>query len=557
MLMKLAFVCSAALLVGFRANVLLGSLTAERGPISFRATLRSDPVSANGVTSVIADVGSDRYRFVGRGFEGAAFRNLQAGERMIGRGSIRSVPLRSWRIAKGLVGDIDVASISYTSRGSLVARFCNALRRTLLASARHFEPTDRALFSGFVLGDAREQRVWVTDEFRASGLTHLLVVSGQNVAFVLALLKPLLGRFRRQPRLVLVLGVLALFAAVTRFEPSVQRAAVMAALSSGSLTLGRPQGTLRILAATVCVLLMYNPLLAWSVGFGLSVGACTGLAVLTPRLECLLRGPTFLRGPLATTIGAQAGASLVMVPIFGGVPVVSLLANLVALPAAEPIMTWGIAVGMPAGLLSRFLGQWPARVVHVPTQWCLWFVRVVARISAQLPLGNVTLVHCGIGLVLLLAMKRRASKSVVATLGILLFAIPAIVGWITPPPKGGGEGGSFVLFGVEGRVARHVDVLILDHGTYSLDVLAELRHERIRAIDLVIVRSGGRLQRDVLQAIEARHDIGAVLVAERSFAGPARPVIEARTQMIVRAGRQLVEVEAIDSGRLQVRVSPR
>lgn len=552
--LKLTMVCVAALAVGIRSTAMLGGLSAESGPISFRATLRTDPVSTNGVTSVVADVGGDRFRFLGRGLAGASFRNLEAGEQMVGRGRVRAVPLRSWRVARGLDGDISVESISDTTEGTRITQFCNGLRRTLLGSARHFDSTDRALFSGFVLGDARDQPVWVSEEFRAAGLTHLLVVSGQNVAFVLAMLKPLLSRVRRNLRLVLVICVLMLFATLTRFEPSVQRAAVMAALSSGALTVGRPQGTLRILATTVCVLLFYNPLLAWSVGFGLSVGACAGLAILTPRLEAILRGPRILRSPLATSIGAQAGASLVMVPIFGAVPVVSVLANLVALPAAEPIMSWGIAVGVPAGLVSRVLGQWPAQVVHIPTQLCLGWVRFVARIAGQLPLGNVTLLHCAIAVVLVFAMKRRASTLVLVAVTSLLFALPAGFSWFTAPPSDGQRAGSITVFGVGGRVNRHVDVLVLDHGTFPAEVLHQLRRDRIRAIDLVVVRSGGRLQREVLRAIAARHDVGAVLAGERAFAGPVRPFIEARTEMVIRAGQHLVVVDSINDARLQLRV---
>ena len=85
----------------------------------------------------------------------------------------------------------------------------------------------RALLAGLVLGDDRDQPAVLRDAFSAVGLTHLLAVSGQNVAFVLAAAGPLLRRLRLGPRLAAVLVLLAFFALVTRFEPSVLRAAVM------------------------------------------------------------------------------------------------------------------------------------------------------------------------------------------------------------------------------------------------------------------------------------------------------------------------------------------
>ena len=553
---KLAIVCLLVLVVGARSSSRLRDLSVDSGPISFRATLRTDPISANGASSVIADVGGDRYRFLARGLPGAAIRGLQAGDVMEGRGSIRLVSKRSWRVAKHLVADVDVRSIDRTAKGTLLVRSTNGLRDALLASADHFAPTDRALFAGFVLGDARDQPVWVTDEFRAAGLTHLLVVSGQNVAFVLAVLQPVLVRLRRRWRFVATLAVLALFAMVTRFEPSVQRAGVMAALSCGALSVGRPQGTLRILAVTVCVLLIFDPLLAWSVGFGLSVGACAGLAIVTPRLVPFLRGPKFLREPLATTIGAQVGASVVMVPIFGGLPVVSVLANLLALPAAEPIMSWGIAVGLPAGFAGRFIGDWPARLAHVPTQLCLNWVRFVARTCAQIPLGTISMMHVGFAAMLATAWRLRVRRSARVMICVLGLLVPASIDWFTAPRSSGAGiavADAATGLGADGRVVRRLDVLVVDHGAYVFDVLEGLRRERIRTIDLVVIRSGGRPQRDLVRAIRARHTIGAVLVANRSFAGSVRPVLVANPGMVVQAGRSVVEVESVDGGRLNLR----
>ena len=89
----------------------------------------------------------------------------------------------------------------------------------------------RQLYGGFVLGDQSGQSVEVVDDFRAAGLTHLLVVSGSNVAYLLVLLTPLRGRLPLGARWLVTVGVIGSFALVTRFEPSVLRASAMAALA--------------------------------------------------------------------------------------------------------------------------------------------------------------------------------------------------------------------------------------------------------------------------------------------------------------------------------------
>src|SRR5262249_45716190 len=107
-------------------------------------------------------------------------------------------------------------------------RVANALRGVVLRGAQPLDPTDRALLAGFLLGGVRGVPESVTDDFRASGLTHLLAVSGENVAFVLALVGPLLRRCSLRSRLLVGITVLVIFGCATRFEPSVLRAEVMA-----------------------------------------------------------------------------------------------------------------------------------------------------------------------------------------------------------------------------------------------------------------------------------------------------------------------------------------
>jgi competence protein ComEC len=176
-------------------------------------------------------------------------------------------------------------------------------------------------------------------------------VSGENVVFVLAAASPLLRRLRPWWRWAATVGLIGWFMMLTRFEPSVLRAGVMAMLGSSAFVLGRQQSVVRLLACTITILVLVDPMLVWSVGFWLSTGATAGVCVIAPRLAQWLPGPPWLRVPMSVTLGAQAGVALPSWLVFHRLPLVSLPANLLAVPVAGFVMLFGI----PAGLLSALI----------------------------------------------------------------------------------------------------------------------------------------------------------------------------------------------------------
>src|SRR4029077_11427337 len=163
-------------------------------------------------------------------------------------------------------------------------------------------PTPRALLAGFLLGDTRSVPDPVVADYRESGLSHLLAVSGENVAFTLALFGPLLRRLALGPRTVAAIAIVLLFATMTRFEPSVLRATALALVALGSSFVGRPASSLRALGLAGIVLLVVDPFLLHSVAFLLSCGASAGIAVLSTPIRRRLRGPAWLRDPLAVSL---------------------------------------------------------------------------------------------------------------------------------------------------------------------------------------------------------------------------------------------------------------
>ncbi len=207
----------------------------------------------------------------------------------------------------------------------------------------------------------------------------MTAVSGQNVAFVLAACGPLLVRMPPLPRWALTVAVIAWFVALTRFEPSILRAGVMAGLSATAYATGRERSPVRILALAVIALVLIDPLLVWSVGFWLSVGATAGVCTVGPWLARRLAmfGPLAL--PLGITLGAQLGVVIPSVLVFGRLPLVSVVANVLAVPVAGFVMLYGLPAGLVAGSIPALApaAMLPARI---GTRW----VDTVARLGARL-----------------------------------------------------------------------------------------------------------------------------------------------------------------------------
>ncbi|HVF14737.1 MAG TPA: ComEC/Rec2 family competence protein [Acidimicrobiales bacterium] len=505
------------------------------------ATLVGDPADAFGGLRVDVRIGGKRVEAQARGRAAARLRPRLAGEQVSLAGRLGPVPesARGYLSRRHVGARLVVAEVGGWEPGSGPSRVANGVRRTLLSGAASLPPDRRALYAGFVLGDDRGQPVEITDDFRASGLTHLLVVSGQNVAFVLALLSPLLRRLRLGPRLAAGLVLLLLFGVLTRWEPSVLRAEAMAALALVSSTIGRPVSGLRILALAATGLLMIDPLLVGSLGFLLSVGASAGILLLAQPLSLLLPGPRPLAQALGVTLAAQVGVAPVLVPVFDGLPVASLPANLLAVPVAGPLMMWGMAAGFLAGIA----GGWVARLVHVPTEIMVAWVAAVARWGAGLPLGRARLPHLLVlaaAVTCAFAARRRGWRRTVrglaaATVAVLL--APAVAArW--PPALDGRT----LVAGAHLWRSGGTTVLVIDGSTTTSGRLLSAMHTLdVRRLDVVVAARPGvaaaRWMEPVLRRFPARlllaptgHRLsGAVVppVGSRIVAGPLAVAVDA------------------------------
>ena len=265
-----------------------------------------------------------------------------------------------------------------------VGRAVNDLRAGLRESVSGLPAAERSLVPALVDGDDSAMPEDVADDFRTTGLTHLLAVSGANLTLVLAFVL-VVGRWcGARARGLLVLGVLGVvgFVLLARTEPSVLRAAAMGVVALAGLSAGGRRRGVRALCVAVVVLVLLDPWLARSVGFALSVLATAGILLLAPPWRDALSRwmPRLLAEALAVPLAAQLVCTPVVAAISDQVSVVAVFANLLAAPAVAPATVLGVVATLIAplsGELASVAGWLAGRAA--------WWIITVAERGAELP----------------------------------------------------------------------------------------------------------------------------------------------------------------------------
>lgn len=304
---------------------------------------------------------------------------LDVGQNVRVTGEMRPISNRRDVRARHLRGSFAIETIKPTGREWW--SIGPSAIRTLVTKSGQPLAKNRGLYLGFVIGDERGITKELSQSFQASGMSHLLVVSGQNLAFIIALASPVLTRLNRKSRFFFLLFLVFFFITLTGFEPSVLRAAVMVMVGAvGLFTESTITGVQRVAVALILCLLI-DPLLVYSKAFQLSVSATLGIVLFSHFLVHVLKGPLLLRQVMAITIAAQIGVAPFSLLYFGSIPTVSVFTNALAEPIAGFVMMWGSSAGVVAGLLPSF----PRFLLQLPMRICLWWLRAVAEIGARLP----------------------------------------------------------------------------------------------------------------------------------------------------------------------------
>ncbi len=259
-------------------------------------------------------------------------------------------------------------------------------------------PRDAALLAGLLFGTRSELPEDIRETFKASGVFHLLAVSGGNIAMIAIPLLALLLRcgLSRRAASASVIPVVVFFVFLTGASPSVLRAGVMAVLVLLGDVLRRERDALNTLGAAVLLLLLCTPGLLFDLGFQLSLAATLGILLfarpverwLTPRMQVVFgeRVGRWLGEGLSITLAAQALVEPLSLYNFGTFSAIAPVANLLVLAFLEPIVRLGLVATL-LGVLSAGL----AYVLLLPVRAGLWALLFVVGATSMVPGGYLEL----------------------------------------------------------------------------------------------------------------------------------------------------------------------
>ena len=442
------------------------------------------------------------------------------------------------------VATIDVVRRSPTRPAAWWWEASERVRAGVRNAVAHTGRDQSALAPALVDGDDQRISDQVQEEFRRSGLTHLLAVSGTNLTIVLAAVLVLARSLGAPRRALVVLGLLSVagFVLLARPDPSVVRAAAMGVVGLAALGLGS-RGGIRTLSVAIVALLFIDPWLSRSPGFVLSVCATAGILLAAPPLARPLERwmPRWCALAVAVPVAAQLACTPAIVAISGEVSLVAVFANVVAGPLVAPATVAGLAGGL-LDLVSTPVARIPGTVAG----WCVSLILEVAHVSSSLAGASLAwrapwwllIVLVPLVFVLLWRLARHPAVVVGIALGVGLgMWRPPQVGW---PPDGWvmvacdvGQGDATVVSTGDGSA------MLVDVGPEPVAVDRCLDRLRVDRLAVVVITHAHADHLDGWPGAVSGRAVGAVLVGPTG--GP-------------RGARQIAAGESFDVGELSVDV---
>ncbi|MEW6497138.1 MAG: ComEC/Rec2 family competence protein [Cyanobacteriota bacterium] len=274
-------------------------------------------------------------------------------------------------------------------------RWWKLRQRIIRAQVRHLGSPAGQIVSSFVLGNQAVDIPYdIRDPFIQAGLAHALAASGTQTSLILGLVLVLTKRFSVKTQLGLGTAALIVFVGLTGLQPSVMRAAIMGFGALVALVTQRKVKPLGSLLVAATVLLLFNPLWIWDLGFQLSFLATLGLLVTAPFLTKQLNWlPVSIASLIAITVAAALWTLPLQLYVFNVIAPYSIAANILAAPFVA-VISIGSIISALAALISPVVGSALAWLLYYPTQLLIGLVQFFNSLpGSSLAVGTISLVQ--------------------------------------------------------------------------------------------------------------------------------------------------------------------
>ena len=366
--------------------VITGRVADDSRPTGGGGEVLVEPSAVQSATGPMPGIGNLMVRWRGPGV--AAFGDeIQATGKLTLPRDLPAFDRRAYLAQRQVYLELQASGFQVTANESGAAAIPAWLRDRFTAALDEALPAPHAsMLLGIVLGIRQAIPTELQNALIATGMIHLLVLSGLKVAIfariVQGALEPVLRRHATWP----ALGLIALYAMVGGATPAAVRASAMGGLALLGSRLGRPSHVWTSLALTAAAMLGWHPELAWDVGFQLSFAGTAAIILLTPSIARRVHFlPHVIREPFAVTCAAQIGTLPMMATDFHVISPVAPVANALTLPVLPVLVVAGLVVGV-ASMVPEV-----ARIAAIPTAGLLAYVEQVAFVLARVPLAAITI----------------------------------------------------------------------------------------------------------------------------------------------------------------------
>ena len=578
----LTLVLAAALLAGLAIGALRlaaidgGAFDATPGAAALRGFVLATASRSRGIVRI--QVQTRRGKLLVEAREPAP--DLPIGHQIAVAGTVRRAPgwEAGWLRRNGIAEVLDARRLRLTGRRrDGIAGAIDGIRdRAGAALGRGTSPAAAALLRGFVLGEADRIDAATVTDFRRSGLAHLLAVSGENVLLLALLATPALALLGvpLRARLASLVGLIALYVAVTGAGPSIQRAGIMGAAGVIAALAGRPRSRWYATLLAAAVTLAINPRATGDPGWQLSFAAVVGITLgAAPLRDALLAlgGRVDVGGwrralaeGAAVTIAATLATAPLIAADFGVASLTTLPANLLALPAVAPVMWLGMIVaaggqvpGLPVQPLTALAGALAGYVAQI-AHWLgspAWAQAAVPSLGAPVVvacyLGLAAATAAGLGFVLRRRGVRPRRGALVLGVAALAVAIGLLAGPPTPAAPVAGPGLRISVLDVGQGDAILLDPsggrpILIDGGPHGDGIAGELGGAGVDRLAAAVVTHN---QSDHAGGIE---DLLGTFPIDRVLYGEPVPRIVAEARAAGADPVEVAEGSEVDSGRLRL-----
>lgn len=245
---------------------------------------------------------------------------------------------------------------------------------------------EASVLEAMLLGDKQNLDTSVKETYRKSGISHILAISGLHISIISALLWLILDTLKLNKRVssTIILTVLIVYCIFTGNSVSTTRAVIMIGIVLFGNIIYYQSDIYTSIVTAAFVLLIYQPLYLYDVGFQLSFGAVISIIVLSPVLERVYFIPKTIRLYLISTLAASLGTYPIIAYHFNTISVIGIVVNLLVLPLASILVCFGI-ISTVVSFIWIELGKFLCGIVY----FILVFYENICTIASNIPFSQI------------------------------------------------------------------------------------------------------------------------------------------------------------------------